>query len=57
MQMAKMLVENDERLMAHAELIADNCGKAEGTRCDQALSFTKCLHEAVSVYHADVQLV
>lgn len=55
--MAKMLVENDEELMAHAALIADSCGKAEGSRCDQAMEFTKCLHEAVSTYHADFQLV
>lgn len=56
MEFAKMIVENDPEAMAKAEIIADDCGVAEGQRCDVAVAFTKCLHDAIKKFQADVQI-
>lgn len=57
MHIAKMIVENDEKMMSQAAVIAEQCGKCEGERCEQAYAFTKCVHDAISTAHVDVQLV
>lgn len=57
MQIANMIVENDEKMMAQAAVIAEQCGKSEGERCEQAYTFTKCVHDAISTAHVDVQVV
>lgn len=57
LHIAKMIVENDEKMMAHAATIAEKCGKLEGERCDQAYEFTKCVHDAIKTTNVDIQLV
>jgi hypothetical protein len=34
--------------MKYAADMADKCGSATGERCEQALTFVKCLHSEVS---------
>lgn len=51
-----MIVENDPEAMVQAGVIADACGAFEGERCEVALSFTSCLHDAIKKFNADVQI-
>lgn len=51
-----MIVENDPEAMVQAGKIADACGVEVGERCDNALTFTVCIHDAIKSYNADVQI-
>lgn len=57
MHIAKILVDNDPALLKKAEQIADKCEGAAGERCDQAVTFTHCLHDSINEVHVDVEIV
>lgn len=55
--LVKMMVDDDQNKLETATKIADKCGPAEGERCDQAVKFTLCLHEEVTLSHIDIDIV
>jgi hypothetical protein len=54
---AHMIVEGDEEKMKHAAKVADKCGDAKGSRCEQAFVFTTCVKDAILSEEIDVQIV
>jgi hypothetical protein len=52
-----MMVNNDPKLMENASKIADECGLADGERCDQAFKFSKCAKEMILKEKLDVDFV
>lgn len=52
-----MIVEKDPEKMKFAAEVADKCGNAEGERCEQALTFTKCVHAEVTLTHIDMDII
>lgn len=53
-KMATTNHENHDEYMTLGDILADKCGDIEGERCDQAISFDKCLDEEVKKRGVDI---